>query len=391
MTRRKRVLIVTPNGNPPGGGGTVTAWMLQGLCAEHDVTVLSASPLRFDAINRYYGTTLSSADVGSVVAPPPGDRFLPKHRLSFWKYCRLLQVSRRIVADYDVPIGTFSEADFGRRGIQYIHYPLLRDPRFNASFKEPLPTAHLRWYHRSYTVMGAYFRLSSIGSGLSKSRVRDNMTLANSEWTGAKFKEVYGVDPITLYPPVPTDFPAVPWQDREHGFVCLVRFFHDKRIEAIIAILAAVRERGHNVHLRIIGSTGDRRYERSIRRLQQRHGAWVSVEVDLTRTQVADRLAHHRFGLHAKHQEHFGIAVAEMVRAGCIPFVSHDGGTEEIVGYHPSLIYRTDDEAVETICAVLRDKDLVQPLRQHLNGARERFSTKAFMDGMRRHVAEFTA
>ena len=54
----KRVLLVQPSMQPPGGGNGVAAWMLQALVPEHRVTVLSWQPVEIDPINRFFGTHL---------------------------------------------------------------------------------------------------------------------------------------------------------------------------------------------------------------------------------------------------------------------------------------------------------------------------------------------
>ena len=52
--------------------------------------------------------------------------------------------------------------------------------------------------------------------------------------------------------------------------------------------------------------------------------------------------------------EHFGIAVAEMMQAGCITFIHDSGGQTEIVNLR-ELRYQTKEEAIEKIIQVLKD------------------------------------
>jgi glycosyltransferase involved in cell wall biosynthesis len=99
-------------------------------------------------------------------------------------------------------------------------------------------------------------------------------------------------------------------------------------------------------------------------------------------------LAGHRFGIHARPNEPFGIAVAEMVQAGCLVFVPKGGGQVEIVN-HPALIYADEADAVEKIDAVLACEDEQQKLLDHLRQGSNSFSLKTFVGTMRRVVAEF--
>ena len=61
----------------------------------------------------------------------------------------------------------------------------------------------------------------------------------------------------------------------------------------------------------------------------------------------------HGDGIHARPGEAFGIAIAEMIVAGCLPFVPAEGGPSEIVDHNPALVYDTVDEAVEKIDSML--------------------------------------
>ena len=65
----KRVLLVQPSMQPPGGGNGVAAWVLQALAGEHRDTVLSWQPVEIDPINRFFGTTLQP---GEYAINPPG-------------------------------------------------------------------------------------------------------------------------------------------------------------------------------------------------------------------------------------------------------------------------------------------------------------------------------
>ena len=60
-------------------------------------------------------------------------------------------------------------------------------------------------------------------------------------------------------------------------------------------------------------------------------------------------MATHRYGIHGMREEHFGMAPAEMARAGCIVWVPRGGGQMEIVGREPVLMYDSEDDAVEKI------------------------------------------
>jgi hypothetical protein len=99
-------------------------------------------------------------------------------------------------------------------------------------------------------------------------------------------------------------------------------------------------------------------------------------------------MAGHKYGLSGRENEPFGIAVAEMVKAGCIVFVPNGGGQTEIAD-HPALIYESDDDAVRKIETVLVDSSLQASLRTHLAAGARRFSVESFQGQIRQVVEEF--
>jgi glycosyltransferase involved in cell wall biosynthesis len=385
----KRVLIVHSDINPPGGDRAVAAWTIEALREEHRIGVLSWVPPRLECINAYYGTSLRSADFAAHLPAVALRRVIPPGRLNLWKYNYLLRLSQRLRPPYDVVIGTDNEADFGRHGVQYIHYPRFGDDRVFPGAESQRDDPRRRWYHRSRPIMRAYFRLCGLGTGFSFERMRRNLTLVNSEWTRNKVQQILGIDAVTLYPPVPTDFPSVPWEAREHGFVCVGRIAPEKETESIIALLSAVRARGYPVHLHVIGSVGDAAYYERITRLQRAHADWVSVECDHFHAAMAEVVARHRYGIHAMRGEHFGIGVAEMLNAGCVVFVRDDGGPIEIVGDDPDLVFHGPDDAADKIAAVLGDEARLGAVRRRLAARRQLFSTVEFMRQMRAVVEQF--
>jgi glycosyltransferase involved in cell wall biosynthesis len=385
----KRVLLVHPQLNPPGGGNAVAAWTLEALRTGHRVALLTWDRPDLDAVNRHYGTSLRAGDFTCHGVAPWVRKLVPTSGLEMWRYNYLLRVAKRLQAQYDVVIGTHNEADFGCRGIQYIHFPRFNDPRVNPSVQRTLHAHAYRWYHRSPLLMAWYFRLCGLGGSFSMGRMRENLTLVNSDWTGRVFHDTHGVGTVTLYPPVASEFPDVPWEQREHGFVCIGRISPEKRLGLIVTILAAVRARGHDIHLHIIGVPDDPNYVLVVRRLQAEHADWVSLDLDLPHHELARLIASHRFGIHGMENEHFGIAVGEMVNAGCIVFVPGGGGQVEIIGDCPDLTYGSRDEAVDKIAAMLEDPGRQRTLRTHLAVQRQRFSTETFMQQMRSTVEHF--
>ena len=95
-----------------------------------------------------------------------------------------------------------------------------------------------------------------------------------------------------------------------------------------------------------------------------------------------------KYGINGALDEHFGIAVAELVKAGSIVFVPNGGGQTEIVGM-PELIYDGVDDAVSKITAVLSDEQIQRDSLERLAQQADIFSTDTFCQKMQQTVQNF--
>jgi glycosyltransferase involved in cell wall biosynthesis len=378
----KRILMVQPSLQPPGGGNGVAVWMIEGLKREYEISVLAWTPVDLPPINRYYGTALSPSDFMAHLPPAWLRRALDAGpaSLSLLKTSLLLRWCKKVKQQYDLIITANNEADFGCRGIQYVHFPWTYQPR---------PQVDLRWYHGASILVDAYYRLCIWLGQLSIERMKQNLTLVNSDWIGGKVRELYGIESVTLYPPALGEFPEVPWEERKNAFVCIGRIAPEKELEKIIGILTRVKQQGYEVQLRIIGSPDNVPYTARIRQLIAANPEWTSLYENLPRDQLVRLVSTCRYGIHGMPEEHFGMAVAEMVRGGCIVFVPRSGGQVEILGDQDLLFYDTVDEAAAKISQVLANADLQLRLRSYLATRKALFSTESFVRQMRNIVHNF--
>ena len=379
----RRVLLVQPSLQPPGGGNGVAAWVLQALVPEHRVTVLSWRPVEIDPINRFFGTHLQPGDFDTVVVPRSWSRI--PDRLPFpatlIKLALLMRYTRKVSAGYDVLFGVYNETDYGRRGIQYVHYP---------TYLRPRPEVDLRWYHHAPGSLNVYYRLADSIAGFSVDRMKQNLTLVNSDWTGEHVSRFLGIKTHTLYPPVADPAPGAPWSDRRNGFLAIGRVSPEKEYERAMRILARVRERVPDITLTIV-CTWDRHarsYRDRLFDLARSLGSWIGFRENVTRDELRTLMATHRYGIHGMREEHFGMAPAELARSGCIVWVPRGGGQMEIVDREPALMYDSDDDAVTKIVRTLTDDAEQARLRGVLRSS-ERFSTGNFVRQVRELVDRF--
>jgi glycosyltransferase involved in cell wall biosynthesis len=380
----KRVLLVQPSMQPPGGSNGVASWVLQALVPEHRVTVLSWQPVEIEPINRFFGTHLHRSDFDTIEVPR-SYRALTDHLPvpgALLKLSLLMRHTRKVSDGFDVVFGIFNETDYGRRGIQYIHYP---------TYLRPRPRVDLRWYHPPQAGLDLYYGLADRIAGFSMERMKSNLTLVNSNWTGEHVAGFLGVDTRTLYPPVVDPAPGVEWEARRNAFVAIGRISPEKEYERVMKIMARVREQVPDITLTIVG-TSDRhtqRYFESLTALARSLGPWIDIRQNLSRDEVRGLMASHRYGIHGMREEHFGMAPAEMARAGMIAWVPRGGGQMEIVGHEPALMFDTDDQAVQQIVATMTNAVEQRRLRELLAVTSEQFSTSHFMQQVRDIVRDF--
>jgi glycosyltransferase involved in cell wall biosynthesis len=373
-----RVLFVQPSFSPPGGGNGVASWMLQALVQAHDVTVLTWAPVDFDELNRFWGTSLSPGECRLIRVPAALRRTLERTPipLGLVRTAVMMRMARRMRARFDVPITCNNEADFGKVGVQYLHYP----------WHAPRPAADLHWYHGGLPLR-AYYALCWRVAGFRLDRAQRNITLVNSDWTGRLIR-AQGFVTRTMYPPVVAGTEPPAWETRAPGFVCIGRVVPEKELDRVIDIVAGVRRHVPGVTLHLVGTRDDGPYYDRIAARARAEG--FTLHQSITRRALVELVAANRYGIHGMREEHFGMAPAEMVRAGCLVWVPNGGGQVEIVD-DPRLTYDSVEDAVGKIVAALRDPHEESTLRKHLAARAPLFSPERFMRAVRAAVEDAAA
>lgn len=375
-----RILIAHPFLNPSGGGNAVAAWALQALRDDWHVTFATFGPVDCPALNRSFGTSLRAEDFSVRIAPAFWRGMLRCSPTRSWLLlqCLTMRWARKLdrANRFDVLISTENEADFGRVGIQYVHFPWAYLPR---------PDVELRWFHRIPGLLGAYRGFCLAISGGSAEGLRRNLSLANSEFIAGRIRHAHHMASTVLYPPVPGGFPAIPWENRVPGIVSLGRMHHVKRWEMAVEIVDLVRERGIDISLTLISHRDQPGYGAQLEALASTR-PWFRILYNLPRDQMVREVARHRYGLHTMEEEHFGIAPAELQRAGCLTFVHRSGGPMEIVGHHEELMFGDAEQAADRICRAVRDATLETDLRDFVAQRSDLFSEERFCSQLREHV-----
>jgi glycosyltransferase involved in cell wall biosynthesis len=227
-------------------------------------------------------------------------------------------------------------------------------------------------------------------SDYSLERLKLNAILTNSDWTGSLVERLYGVRTRTLYPPVPVSVAERAWSQRSNGFLASGRLDPRKRLDWIISTLSQVRKSQPEVTLHLVGTKvevgdGPKHYH-ELRRLVAANSDWVTLHENLSRHGLSQLAAQVRYGIHAQVNEHFGIAPAEILMSGGVPFVHNSGGQVEISGRDPRLCFTTQEEAVEKITAVIRNHRAQEAVLESLAPRKKMFTCERFVEGIREAV-----
>ena len=366
-----RILMVQRSLSPPGGGNAVAAWMVHALAGTHEMATLTTSAWSEAETNAFYGTSIPSGQITKHVVPAPWQWLsgVSEDRLARLRMASVLHYARPVANQYDLLITADNYAAFASPGIQYVHYPASLEPQ----------PAHLR------TAMRAYFAACDRLLGAKWTDAAKNLTLANSQWTAAGLERLGEVSkPIVLYPPVLDPGEGLNWSERSNTFLCIGRFHGSKRVETAMDIVGRARAAGmRDVRLIIIGSAVDHEYTNRIVRIAANHGEWIDFREDLPRDELNRLMGQSRYGIQGMENEHFGMATAEMTRAGMLVFAHDSGGSPEVLNNEGALLWSSEGEAVRKIVNV-RD---IESLRSRLKAHAKEFSAERFVERFRSIVS----
>lgn len=370
--QRKRAVI----GHPfmgRGGSEARVMWLIEALKERYDVTVLTTGGWNLDILNSYYGTNVRDSEIQVRIAAVPS--FMKHLEAAALRNSCYQRLARRIAHEYDLRISAYNMTDWGLPAIHFI-----ADFSWSSKLRGSLDPPPPGFIYRDTPLRRTYLHLASAyGNRSTRDPLRDDMLIANSDWSASLIKRFYTVDCArVIYPPVWTEFPHVPWETKEPAFVMIGRIAPEKRIEEAIEILRAVRRRGYPVHLKLCGVITSDLYGRRVARLCRANADWIELRGSVQGAGKAEILTHCRFGIQTRQAEPFGISVAEMVKAGAIVFAPNGGGQTEIIG-RPELLFTCTQDAADKICAVLADEKKQTTLRDHLQRRSSLFSSRQFV------------
>ena len=379
----KKIAIVHPKMNEVGGSEARPLWTAQALKDDYDITIITMGELDLDKFNKIHGTSLKEDEVKVIGLPIPK---LFENRFDALRDYRLHRYCKSHKDNFDLFISTYNVVDFGKKGIQCIaDFSFDDDIRREVDPSEDSGLKKLT-YQKSI-LREAYMAFSKFMKGTTQTGWQENVTVVNSDWSGRLMKKYFGLESVTLYPSVQTDFPSVIWEEKRSDFISLGRISEEKKQDKLIHIISKVRK-SVNADLHIVGPVPDTKYANKLIKMAEENSSWLTLVGGLYGDNKLDFLTRFKYAIHGRDNEAFGIAVAELVKAGCIVWVPEGGGQVEIVN-HPMLTYKDEADAVKKITQVLSSEALQDELRQHLHAQAQLFSSDRFMLEMKKIVDNF--
>jgi glycosyltransferase involved in cell wall biosynthesis len=360
-----------------GGADAVCLAACEALRVDHEVTLFTLSETSPVALADRFDVDFE----GIRVRMPPGAETLARALSSLgpwigsqlaFRSVLLQRFFRPRAAAFDLAVSTANELSLPIPSVQYVHYPQFHARRRRGPVDQP-PDADAGRLNRLWTRLAGPSRAELAGSGVT--------LIANSAWTADVVAGIYGTRPDVLHPPVDPIPCERAWRNRKNGVVVVGRLAPDKRVLDAIAVVDGVRERGHDLHLHLVGAA-PRSYRRYAERVEAAASerSYVSVERDVSRARLEDLLCTHRYGLNTKPEEHFGMSLAEYVAAGMAAFAPASGGQRDVLDGREDRLFDSVEEAVELLArAVEADEPPDLP--------RDRFARERFGRALRRHVS----
>lgn len=274
----------------------------------------------------------------------------PFKNLSLFKYAIVCRYMRYLKLEYDLVVYTYGEGPkMECKTVRILHAPGLF-----STLTEMLSYLGVDKKNGLYLSGRQFYAWSCrVIAGPSTEEDPKTVTITNSKWTKGIVSRIWGIEnSIVLYPRVSlnTDVHAAKQKKAKHSFIALGRIVPNKRLEDAIFIIDQLRSRGHDCEIDIVGRSNIP-YAQQLADTYRENPA-VTFHPDASDEDKTALIARAQFGLHCYRNEHFGIAVAEMLLLGCIPIVFNGGGVTELIEDSRQR-YSTLKEAVDNISLLL--------------------------------------
>ncbi|AUC61055.1 glycosyl transferase, group 1 [Cyanobacterium sp. HL-69] len=370
MVDKKKIAVYAPY-FAGGGAEAVELGIVDALQYDYEVTIFTFVDVNINKLNQFYSTNIIQNNIKiNYILSYPLAKFLSylSSNNNFFRSLILYSVIAKMKYEknnYDLLFSGYNAVDLGKKGIQYLHW--------------------VKVVEDQNKFLSKIFRFS-------KQQIKENISITNSNFTADAVKEVYGLDSTVIYPCVMLEDSQIPWEEKENAFICSGRLVMEKAPHRALNMLKEVRQKGFNIKLYLTGGTSSvykSKYYRFLKKVVKENSDWVTLYENLSYQEYTQVLNKCKYGIHFKF-EPFGISVAEMMKAGAIPFVKSRGGQMEIVGLeNTELFFEKEKDGVKKIINVLKSQEKKDRLRSILDGRKNLFSQEKFYRDIKNFVDSF--
>lgn len=360
-----------------GGAERVFAFLVHALNRLGIVPdVYSSDPVEPSEVSRIFGVDVSY-NVKRVCAP----------------HLKMFGLYRRALISYLTPKLDHYDVVYNTTGVlipilvpesRYVLY--VYNPTFNRDGDFIEQTVGVEKYRRGlWSLYINPFRWF-IRKGI-RGLARPNVTIcAVSNFTRDKVRRYWGLNAVTVYPPVDTEKFSSVWDNvKREGVILIGRYTPEKRHHELVEVAKKMRD----VTFRLVGTANTphyRQYLDFVRSLVERYDLKnVEIHVNVPFKKLVELLGESKILVHALRYEDFGLTPAEGVCGGVVPLVHDSGGLREVVPF-PEWRFSDTEEMALMINAL--SKVPYQEVRPRVERLRKyvvhSFSAEKFMDSMLR-------
>ena len=362
-----------------GGGAFQPLMFIAKLQRYGQVTVALNDGVDMAEVSRLAGVPIDVAALNVVRLDKEGGFASKREWLASLIRMRKLKA---LAKDADVCISTANVMDFGKPGHHFVYllsqfggaafYDYIMGRRGGLGPRRLLRRVQTALYEN---VVKPMFGVRPLKRIITDRRERIYPT---SRYVEGILRGYFGPFKSTVfYPPTLFEFGDMPVPRDPLLAIYVGRIFPPKRITDIIAIVEKAREiSGKDLKLRIAGVLAPIPYTDTLRKLESER-PWLELVGPVYGKDKETFMLSATYALHAERDEAFGIAIAEYVKAGCVPIIPDEGGPKEIVE-DPALEFRTVDEAANILVRLVGDDGFREEHRRRCSERAAEFSCAAY-------------
>ncbi|MBO6566574.1 MAG: glycosyltransferase family 4 protein [Pseudomonadales bacterium] len=355
-----------------GGAEIAAMWIIRSLIeAGYEIHILTAGGFSLEELEQAASVKLAR---DSLVVHAFEKLNLPlSGALNHGLFLRWV---RGHASDYDLRITPSGVIDWGAPAIHFISSVI-----WNRTLRSQFLPSSVK--------LKSQQRVTAWVSGRSTYDGSSDLYIANSVWT-MKVSQPFCPGPMKVIAPPVLVPESELLSERSTDFLYVGRIEQEKKVDQSIEMIRAVRARGFDIRLHLIGELGADAYGEKIRDLADRYREFVVVHGRLLGAEKWQVISQCQFGINACEIEAFGMSSAELAKSGPIVFVPGKGAQSEIVPLK-ELVWNSFDDAVDKISRVLAEPSSWPGLSEQLKQHNRHLSCENFVSSVRETILEFEA